>query len=192
MNSYVTFPTRGNSLNTYCGIRFYITTPQTDDISVLDIAHALSLTCRANGHFKHFYSVAQHSINCYYEATARGYSRKVQLACLFHDGSEAYISDITRPVKEYLPNYLEMESAIQNKIYEKFCSGDLSDDDFTKVADVDDTVLWYEFNELHNMPMWCAKPIKYAELDLGVRDMTEVEREFISLATIGYKSVAAK
>ena len=182
MNSYSTFPSRGNSLNTYSGINFYITSPQYDEIFLSDIAHALSMICRANGHFKYFYSVAQHSINCYREAVARGYSPNIQIACLFHDASEAYISDIVRPAKEYLPDYLELEEAIQNKIYEKFCLEDLSEADTKNIAEIDDTVLWHEFNELHNMPMWCAKPIKYADIDLRLRDMAEVESEFISLA----------
>jgi 5'-deoxynucleotidase YfbR-like HD superfamily hydrolase len=65
-----------------------------DQIDERDIAHALSLVCRANGHFPHFFSVAQHSINCMKEAAARGYSTRVQLGCLLHDGSEAYLSDI--------------------------------------------------------------------------------------------------
>ena len=182
MNSYIAFPNRGNSLKTYSGLSFHIKSPQADEISLVDIAHALSLICRANGHFKHFYSVAQHCINCYREAAARRYSRNVQIACLFHDGSEAYISDITRPVKEYLPNYLEMESIIQNKVYEKFCLKKLSSADLEKVADVDDTVLWHEFNGLHNMPMWCAEPKIYAELDLEYRDMKKVEQEFIAIA----------
>ena len=67
---------------------------QPGDIDIEDIAHSLSLTSRANGHFKHFYSVAQHSINCAIEAKNRGYGTRVQLACLLHDASESYIADV--------------------------------------------------------------------------------------------------
>lgn len=38
------------------------------DIKIEDIAHSVSLTTRANGHFKHFYSVARHAVNCNKEA----------------------------------------------------------------------------------------------------------------------------
>lgn len=40
------------------------------------------------------------------------------LACLLHDASEAYISDIIRPVKAHLSNYLEIEEMIMNVIWE--------------------------------------------------------------------------
>ena len=83
---------------------------KTADVSLKDIVHALSLLCWGGGHIKYFYSVAQHSINCMKEA--RGWSKRVQLACLLHDASEAYISDIIRPVKIYLFNYLEIENRI--------------------------------------------------------------------------------
>ena len=87
---------------TYKKKEFYPLSPKTEDIDIEDIAHALSLLCRANGHFKHFYSVGLHSLNCAYEAMARGYSENVVLGCLLHDGSEAYLADITRPVKKPL------------------------------------------------------------------------------------------
>ena len=91
---------------TYTGIMFDPINPNADLIYIRDIAHALSLLCRANGHFKHFYSVGQHSINCAIEARARGFSARTQLGCLLHDGSEAYLSDVTRPVKVLMPEYL--------------------------------------------------------------------------------------
>jgi hypothetical protein len=62
--------------------------PNAERIDIEDIAHALSMLCRANGHFKSFYSVAQHSINCMQEAKARGYSDRIQLACLLHDARD--------------------------------------------------------------------------------------------------------
>ena len=91
--------------------------PNAELIDITDIAHALSMLCRANGHFKSFYSVGQHCINCAKEAKARGYSEFVQLACLLHDASEAYLSDVTRPVKQELPRYLEIETPLQAAIW---------------------------------------------------------------------------
>ena len=90
-------------ISTYMGEDFTPLSPNINQIYIEDIAHALSLMCRANGHFIRFYSVAQHSINCANEAKARGLSARVQTACLLHDGSEAYLSDVPRPVKRLLP-----------------------------------------------------------------------------------------
>ena len=61
-------------ITTVTGKHFYPLNPNQQDIDIEDIAHALSLICRANGHFRHFYSVAQHSIACAEEAIARGHS----------------------------------------------------------------------------------------------------------------------
>ena len=44
--------------------------PNPNLIDIADIAHSLSMLCRAYGHFKSFYSVGQHSINCMNEAEA--------------------------------------------------------------------------------------------------------------------------
>lgn len=124
--------------------------PKSEDIDILDIAHALHLLCRANGHFPHFYSVAQHSINCMKEAMLRGYSKRVQLGCLLHDASEAYLSDVTRPVKAMLPKYLEAENRLQQTIYNKWITPSLTKDELNLICDVDDTILYYEFLALMN------------------------------------------
>ena len=124
--------------------------PISEDIDILDIVHALHLLCRANGHFPHFYSVAQHSINCMREAMLRGYSKRVQLGCLLHDASEAYLSDVTRPVKAMLPEYLEAENRLQQIIYDKWITPSLTKDELNLIYDVDDTILYYEFLTLMN------------------------------------------
>ncbi len=69
----------GNSINTFTGVNFYPLDPRKDAIRTEDIGHALSLICRANGHYSHFYSVAQHALNCAEEAKKRGHSIKVQI-----------------------------------------------------------------------------------------------------------------
>ena len=101
----------------------YPVKPVIEDIHIEDIAHALSLMTRANGHFRR-YSVAQHSLNCYREANGRGCSERIQLGCLLHDASESYLSDITRPVKLHLPDYVAIEENLQNMIYDRFGLGD--------------------------------------------------------------------
>ena len=82
-------------ITTVTGKHFDPMDPGNQDFNIVDIAHALSLICRGNGHIRFFYSVAQHSIACAEEAVARGYSPEVILGCLLHDASEAYLSDVT-------------------------------------------------------------------------------------------------
>lgn len=118
---------------------------ETEDIDIRDIAHALSLLCRANGHFPHFYSVGQHSVLCKREAEARGYSRRVQLGCLIHDASEAYLSDVTRPIKPLLTTYLEIEKKLQQQIYDKWIQPSLSAEELAQITEIDNAILHYEF-----------------------------------------------
>ena len=87
-------------LTTFSKVDFNTFEPEEDKIRIEDIAHALSMMTRANGHFPQFFSVGQHCIQCCHEATARNYLPQTALACLLHDGSEAYLADITRPVKK--------------------------------------------------------------------------------------------
>ena len=75
-------------ITTYTGIHFYPTEPDPEGICIEDIAHALSLLCRGNGHVSTFWSVAQHCIICAREAAAREWPDRLVLACLLHDASE--------------------------------------------------------------------------------------------------------
>lgn len=123
-------------------------TARADEIMIADIAHPLSLMCRANGHFPYFYSVAQHCINCVKEAKARGYSERVQLGCLLHDASEAYLSDVTRPIKQLLPYYLEVEERLQNLIFDKWIAPTLTEEERRQIFEIDDVLLYHEFKEI--------------------------------------------
>lgn len=92
-------------IRTYIEIRFFPLSHKKEDIRIEDIDHALSLMVRANGHFPEFYSVAQHCIACCKESIGCGYSPKIALACLLHDAAEAYMADVTRPIKKHLEVY---------------------------------------------------------------------------------------
>jgi hypothetical protein len=164
---------------TYTKLMFSPLEAKEQDIDITDIAHALSLMCRANGHIRHFYSVAQHSINCLLESKIRGLSEKVQVACLLHDASEAYLSDITRPIKRSLPQYIEFEEVLQNKIYKKFRLHDLTEQDFIHLKEIDDSMLYYEMLELMGEKIFAEEPVLLSKPDFKQRRFEEVREEFL-------------
>lgn len=166
---------------TYKKHEFYPLNPNVEDIDIEDIAHALSLLCRANGHFKHFYSVALHSINCAKEAISRGYSNRVALGCLLHDGSEAYLADITRPVKKHLAKYLEIEDVLQDKIFDKWIFPPLTEDEKKLVFEIDDAILYHEFLTLFEESIFDYTPILKSEPCFDCLEFSRVENEFLSL-----------
>lgn len=111
---------QGNWIETYTGRKFYPIDPDPDDINIEDIAHALSLICRFNGHCRFFYSVAQHSLGVQEELAREGYSKVYQLYGLLHDAAEAYLADVISPVKPHLVNYEDLEKRLLANIFKKF------------------------------------------------------------------------
>ena len=148
-------------------------------LDIKDIAHALSLICRGNGHVQYFYSVAQHSLACAKEAKTRGYSKEVILGCLLHDGSEVYLSDVTRPIKKGLTYYLEVEDVLQNVIWKHFIQRDLTKDETKLVFEIDDEMLSLELKELLNDEInWDYLKLQ-RKVDLSFVAFEIVENEFI-------------
>lgn len=114
---------RGDWMQTHSGLRFYPLDPRPEDIRIEDIAHALPMICRFNGHCSRFYSVAEHSllvaaqVNILYPESA--------LYALLHDASEAYLCDVPRPLKRTpaMVSYRAMERAVEAAIAERFGLG---------------------------------------------------------------------
>lgn len=102
---------------TFTGRFFCPLDPNPADICITDIAHSLSLLCRFNGHCPWFYSVAEHSL-CVSQFCAPADA----LSGLLHDASEAYLSDLIRPVKrsDLLFPYRRAEQKLQLMIAAKF------------------------------------------------------------------------
>lgn len=103
---------------TFTGNRFWPLSPEVDHVDIRDIAHALSNLCRFTGHCNRFYSVAEHSvlvsINCSPENALWG---------LLHDAAEAYIGDMSRPLKrqpEFSAKFRDVEHNLMAIICEKF------------------------------------------------------------------------
>lgn len=83
-------------IQTYSGKKFFPHDPDPASICIDDIAHALSNVCRFTGHTQRFYSVAEHCVHVSYNV---GDDPRVQLWGLLHDASEAYICDLSSPLK---------------------------------------------------------------------------------------------
>ncbi len=129
-------------IQTYSGKRVDLVNPSIDDIDIEDIAYSLSFKCRFGGHTKFFYSVAEHSI--YVSALLE---KRLALAGLLHDASEAYLVDMSRPLKNIVTDYHWIESLFENLIYQKYnCI--LSEADRKEIKKADNVMLATEGRDL--------------------------------------------
>lgn len=165
-------------ITTFSKNKFSPVNPEKESILIEDIAHALSLMTRANGHLPEFYSVAQHCIACSKEALARNYSDRVILACLLHDASEAYLSDITRPVKKELEMYINIEKKLQDMIYTVFLGSKLDEHEFELVNAIDNSMLYNEFLHYMNEKLDINPERLLSNPDFKVVDFKEIEDEY--------------
>ena len=168
-------------ITTYTGKHFDPTAPDATLLDIKDIAHALSLMCRGNGHVKTFFSVGQHCVNCALEAEQRGFSQRVILACLLHDASEAYMSDVPRPFKASLPEYVKAEEQLLDLIYEKFLGSVLTEEEQRLVKSVDDDLLYYDLKVLLGETPAGDAPNLKIELDYTVQPFEKVEQQYLKL-----------
>ncbi len=170
-----------NFISTISHIRFDPTKPEWQDIEIEDIAHALSYITRANGHFNVFFSVARHSINCALEAKERGHSSRVQLLCLLHDAAEAYIGDMTRPLKMKIPAFGEIEKEYQKIIFSKFIADDITDGEKALTRAVDDTMLYHEFLKYNGEKLLAEEPEIHIDIKKDIKSPEETKAQFLSL-----------
>lgn len=107
-----------DTIYTFTGRTIRPLDPNPDDIVIEDIAHALSQQCRFTGHTRKFSSVAEHSVRVSWMVP-----RELALEALLHDASEAYLSDIARPVKKapgFAETYLKYEAQLERAIATRF------------------------------------------------------------------------
>lgn len=168
-------------ITTYGGTHFMPTEPIADDIHITDIAHSLSLVCRGNGHVTHFFSVGQHCIHCALEAEARGLSARVCLACLLHDASESYMSDVPRPFKQYLQEYKVFEEQLLAIIYEKYLGSPLTVEEEAQVKQIDDDMLYFDLSVLLRETPAHSKPEMKSTFSYALRSFEEVEQQYLTL-----------
>ena len=96
------------------GNYFDLQDPSASRFEVTDIAHALSNICRFTGHTQRFYSVAEHSVICSHMVPPED-----AMAALMHDASEAFIGDVSTPLKSLLPDYKSVERRVEQAVWSR-------------------------------------------------------------------------
>lgn len=102
-------------IQTFTGKQFFPLNPSPEDLDIRDIAHALSLQCRFNGHCLQFYSVAEHSVR-----VSEWLEGELSLWGLLHDAAEAYLGDVVRPLKRQLDTYNEIETRLLRVVADRY------------------------------------------------------------------------
>ena len=147
----------GDWMQTFTGRQFWPMDPRPEEILVEDIAHSLSMMCRYAGHCLQFYSVAEHCclLHDYVADEHKAWA-------LFHDASEAYLVDVPRPLKPFLPGYKDAEKAVMAAVAERFGLGE----EPPEIRDVDGRILGDEAAQnMSDPPM----PWAYFGPHLGVK-----------------------
>jgi hypothetical protein len=123
----------GNWMQLASGKPYWPNDPRAEEVDILDIAAALSKICRYGGHCKKFYSVAEHSVY-----VSKQVPKLYALRALLHDATEAYVTDVPRPLKSMLgAGYADIEQKNWVAVCEAFGLPlvDPTGDDYVKKAD---------------------------------------------------------
>jgi 5'-deoxynucleotidase YfbR-like HD superfamily hydrolase len=97
------------------GAKFNYNRPEESDVTIEDLASALSNICRFAGHLPRFYSVAQHLVNASHIV-----SDQHAFTALMHDTAEAFTNDLPTPLKWAFPIFKELEVKTEAAMGAKF------------------------------------------------------------------------
>lgn len=142
-----------NFIETFTNKQYEFLNPQVDQVCIEDISQALSMICRYSGHVKSFYSVAEHS--CIVSDKVFALTGDYQLAfdALLHDASEAYLTDIPRPIKPHLNNYFDIEVLSESCIQKALGCNPMND----LIKRIDTNIVRDEAEQLFvSVPSWAS------------------------------------
>lgn len=104
-------------IETWTGKQIHPLDPKPEDICLEDIAQGLSNKTRYNGQCE-FYSVAEHCVLLADWCTKMGLGHLLAINMLLHDASEAYLPDVTSPIKSLFPQFADSEKRMLHIIFQ--------------------------------------------------------------------------
>lgn len=108
-------------INTFSGGKLNLLDPQEENINIDDISRGLAYKGHFAGQTPSYFSIAQHSLMvCDLMEMEYGDNPEIMLTGLLHDGSEAYIGDMVKPLKVFLPDFQKVENRLQEVIFKTF------------------------------------------------------------------------
>ncbi|WP_035758688.1 hypothetical protein [Granulicoccus phenolivorans] len=156
---------------TFTGRRVWLLDPRPEDISIADIAHALSQQCRYNGHTRVLLSVAEHCV-----LVSELVAPENALWGLLHDAAEAYVGDLIRPLKQQLPDFIRIEARVLRAITERFGLDPVMP---PEVAAVDTRILLDERAALFDEPPDGRIPGERCGVRIRAWDPPTAERQYL-------------
>lgn len=123
LNEHALVAANPNAIWTFTGRMVEPLDPDPATIAIEDIAHSLACSCRFTGHTREVYTVAEHSMvvaSLVYRTTD---DATLALYGLLHDGTEAYLSDMARPLKhgsDFGDAYRKVEAGLMTAIEQRF------------------------------------------------------------------------
>lgn len=171
-----------NEIQTFSGGYFNFRAPEAHHFSIYDIAHALSNICRFTGHTTAFYSVAQHCV-----LVSLIVPKPLALKALLHDAAEAYLGDVSAPLKAVLPDYKAIENRVERALLAHF-GVDPTFDPIIKHADL--RALVTESRDLMQRPIEIpgVEPTAYRITPLSPGEAAMVFIERFNELTVGLRT----
>ena len=154
-------PRKGDWMQTATGKQFWPLDPRPDEVDIVDVAQGLSKICRYGGHCTRFYSVAEHSVY-----VSQALPPSLRMYGLLHDASEAYLGDVIRPLKRFIPGYRDLEDAVMVAVCEHF---GIHYPMPPQVKEIDNNILLDEMRQIMAPPPvpWASQ----ASQDLGIEEL---------------------
>ncbi len=164
---------------TSSGERLYFDRLGRYDYPIEEIATCLSRICRFAGHTQRNYSVAEHSVWVYREVKRLGFDTRTQIAALLHDAEEAYLGDVTRPLKQLLAS-ATLRTLSQQITYEVFVRHGADGTNHRAIEQADKALLATEWEQVfeHQPP---PEPFTDNALDIELEFLEPLHAQILFL-----------
>lgn len=155
--------------------------PFRSNVEPEDVAQGLAYEYRYGNQLEDpRYSVLQHSLMCYHLSRVKyPHSIKLQIICLLHDASEAFMHDLPAQLKQFCTEYKKIEKKVQAMLYSKIGGIDYVGDIYTSLMhELDSEALHIELYALGKKEaMKDNLPLHEKAIYQYVRSLNEEEQQ---------------